>query len=87
MPVNTIQVSRRTMPFDSRIDANGSYTLPQYAFIPHPALQQLSSGMVQSPGAGGQSAGFVQPVAISQRPYPVSPMAATWGIRLQKQSP
>ena len=29
---------------------NGSYTLPRYAFIPHPMLQQLSSGRVGSPG-------------------------------------
>jgi hypothetical protein len=88
MSLNGIPISRRTVAMDMTITANGSYTLPRYAFIPHPALQQLSSGMVQGPNPGIQSADFATVPGIAMRPYPVPSMAG-YGIRSVqlKQSP
>lgn len=88
MTLNVIPISRRTSPMDMTVTANGSYTLPRYAFIPHPALQQLSSGMVMGPTSGIQSADFATVPGISQRPYPV-PILSGYGIRSVsiKQSP
>jgi hypothetical protein len=80
MSANTIQIAARTAGMDPRITANGSYTLPQYAFIPHPALQQLSSGFVSGPMAPQQSAGFAVVPGVSARPLPTS-MGAVYGIR------
>lgn len=80
MPLITTAVSARNQPYDARTTANGSYTLPQYAFIPHPQLQQLSSGMVASPGAFVASAAFAAPPGINGRPYP-TPSLPIYGIR------
>lgn len=81
MPLNTIPISQRTLPYDPRINANGSYTLPQYAFIPHPNLQQLSSGVVLDPGTiAGAPAAFAAPMQL-QRAYPVPVGPAIYGLR------
>jgi hypothetical protein len=88
MSVNALPIGARTIGLDPRITANGSYTLPQYAFIPHPSLQQLSSGMVGAPQPGIISAGFAAPIGIDSRAYP-TPIGAVYGIRAlnYKQSP
>lgn len=89
MSINTVQVAARTHPWDGRTAANGSYTLPQYAFIPHPDLQQLSSGFVSGPLPYGFSAAdFAAIPGISSRPYP-TPDIPVYGIRVinQKVSP
>lgn len=77
--VNPIPIGARTFALDQRISANGSYTLPQYAFIPHPSLQQLSSGSVDGPMAPMISASFTAPPSL-QRAYPV-PDQTAYGIR------
>jgi hypothetical protein len=42
MAVNSIPISKRTLPFQKAIQANGSYTLPQQSFIPPSASRPLS---------------------------------------------
>lgn len=82
MSVNGYQVAGRTHPYDPSITANGSYTLPQYAFIPHPALQQLSRGIVQGPmPMGVQSAAFAAPPGLALRALP-GPQVPVYGIRV-----
>jgi hypothetical protein len=80
MSANTIQIAARNMGMDPRITANGSYTLPQYAFIPHPALQQLSSGFVSGPMAPQQSAAFAVVPGMAGRALPTA-MGSVYGIR------
>lgn len=89
MSINTIPISQRNAPYSPKITANGSYTLPQYAFIPHPDLQQLSSGMVLAPTPGMQSAFFALPSAIAARAMPQANTPSVYGIRAiyYKQSP
>ncbi len=72
MTVNTIQISARTHPYDSRVDANGSYTLPQYAFIPHPSLQAVSGTFIPGPVPAIVSAAFTAPSALAGRAMPAS---------------
>ena len=81
MGINTIPISGRTAAYDPATTANGSYTLPRYAFIPNAALQQLAGPIVLSPGStmGGQSQ-FVAP-PILQRPYPAPAITGVYGIR------
>lgn len=81
MGLNTIPISARTSPYEPRVTANGSYTLPQYAFIPHPALQQLSSGMVLAPTPGMISAFFSLPRGIASRTMPVADTPSVYGMR------
>lgn len=80
MSINALPISRRTVSSDGMITSNGSYTLPRFAFIPHPSLQQLSTGTVQMPTPGGQSAFFAAPGNL-QRPYPSPYMPAAYGVR------
>lgn len=80
MAINTIPISARTIGLDPRVTANGSYTLPQYAFIPHPDLQPMSRGMIPNPGIPSQSAQFMAVPGIQQRPYP-TPQVPVYGIR------
>lgn len=80
MPLLATPVSARTAPYDPRVTANGSYTLPQYAYIPNPQLQQLATGMVAAPGAFVASAAFAAPPGINSRPYP-TPSLPIYGIR------
>lgn len=83
MSVNGLPVSSKTAPYSPQITANGSYTLPQYAFIPHPILQQLSSGQVLAPTLGGMAtADFAALQGIAQRPYPVPNVPSVYGIRM-----
>jgi hypothetical protein len=83
MTINTIPVSARNAPYSPVTTTNGSYTLPQYAFIPHPILQQLSNGMVLAPTLGGIStADFASVLATQQRPYPVPDVPSIYGIRV-----
>ena len=89
MAINTFPISRRTLPGDPRIDANGSYTLPQYAFIPHPALQQLATGNVPGPLPNGfPTANFAAPPGIQRRYYPTA-QVPIYGVRVvnYKSSP
>ena len=81
MSVNTVQISQRQVPFNLRTTANGSYTLPQYVFMPHPSLQQLSGNIVLAPSLNGPPpATFAAPYQ-TQRPYPVADLPSIYGIR------
>jgi hypothetical protein len=81
MTVNAFQISARTAGLDPRITANGSYTLPQYAFIPHSSLQHMATGAIAGPmPAGISSADFAAPAGIQQRPYP-TPHVPLYGVR------
>lgn len=81
MSVNTIPISARNAPYDPKVTANGSFTMPQFAFIPHPALQQLSSGTVMAPTPGMQSAFFALPGPIAARAMPQADNRGVYGIR------
>jgi hypothetical protein len=82
MSINGIPVSSKSAPYSPTITANGSYTLPQYAFIPHPILQQMSSGLVLAPTLGGmQTADFTALQGVAQRPYPTPNVPGVYGIR------
>jgi hypothetical protein len=81
MAINSIPIARRTLPFDSAIEANGNYTLPRHAFIPNPAIQPFSGSMVAGPGAAQISANFDLPGQIASRPYPTPVMPAVYGLR------
>lgn len=89
MSINVIPISQRSIPTNQAITANGSYTLPQYAFIPNAGVQPLSSGFVNNPGPALQSANFVLHPNLASRPYPVPSTPAVYGIRVVqlKQSP
>lgn len=82
MGVNTVPISSRTLPLDGQTTANGSYTLPRYAFIPHASLQQLSGAFVASPTPGGAAIGatFAAPYQL-QRPYPTPSTPNVYGTR------
>jgi hypothetical protein len=90
MSLNSLPVSRRTLPTNTAITANGSYTLPQYAFVPNAGVRPIASGFVPNPSTPGISANFVLPGNIASRPYPV-PVApgSVYGVRavVLKQSP
>lgn len=81
MGINSIPVSRRSLPYSQGITAGGGYTLPQYAFIPHPSLQALASGFVPGPSGAGISANFVLPAQFASRPYPVPMMDGVYAMR------
>lgn len=81
MSLNSVPISRRTLPYNQGITAGGGYTLPQYAFIPHPSLQQVSSGFVQAPSGAAISANFVLPAQTASRPYPVPQMDGVYAMR------
>lgn len=81
MGINSLPISRRTLPYSQGITAAGGYTLPQFAFIPHPSLQQLSSGAVQGPSGATISANFVLPTQFASRPYPVPSMDGVYAMR------
>ena len=81
MSINTVPISARTAPYNPQVTANGSYTLPQYAFIPHPDLQQLSSGTVKAPTPGMPTAFFVLPQQIAARAMPQADNRGVYGIR------
>jgi hypothetical protein len=82
MSVNSIPVSRRTLPLNPQIQANGSYTLPQQIHIPHPVLQQIGSGHVANPLVGGVPSRIGTVAAIAARPYPTPDMPGVHGIRM-----
>ena len=86
MSLNTVQVSARTIPGSAQVTASGGYTLPQYAFFPHPALQVISSGMIPSPGAAMTAAAFTATPG-SQRPYPIPVYGVRSLIAFAKTSP
>lgn len=82
MAINGIPISRRTLPFDPQTTANGSFTLPRFAFIPSPALQQLSGVVVMAPTLGGLTpSAFAAPPQLN-RPYPVPVSGGIYGIRM-----
>lgn len=90
MAINSIAVSARSLPFNGSIEANGSYTLPQHAFIPNRALQPFANGgMVAGPALPQISGTFAQPEQLASRPYPSVALPALYGIRSVqlKQSP
>jgi hypothetical protein len=91
MAINPVSNTSRDKPMNPQVEANGGYTLPQHVFIPHPALQQISSGNVKSPPAtGGVALGIQAHPAIGTRPLPTGPVGVpTHGIRLaiRKASP
>lgn len=80
MGINTIPISGRTSPYDPSTTANGSYTLPRYAFIPNASLQQLQGPIVMAPGAQGGTSNFIAPPML-QRPYPAPAITGVYGIR------
>lgn len=83
MSLNNVPVSGRTAPYDKRLTANGSYTLPQYAFIPHASLQLLAGPIVPGPAIGNDlaTAGFAAPPNLNARPYPTGNRPGVYGIR------
>jgi len=81
MSINTVPISARNAPYSPQITANGSYTLPQYAFIPHPDLHQLASGTVLAPTPGMISAFFSLPNSIAARAMPTSDNRGVYGVR------
>lgn len=81
MGINSVPISNRTLPFNQGITAGGGYTLPQYAFIPHPSLQQISTGVVGNPSGATISANFVLPTQFASRPYPVPQMDGVYAMR------
>lgn len=89
MTINSVPISRRSLPYSQGITAGGGYTLPQYAFIPHPSLKVLATGQVPSPSGAGISANFVLPTQFASRPYPVPQMDGVYAIRqsIVKTSP
>ncbi len=91
MALNPISNTGRTAPMNPQVEANGSYTLPQHVFIPHPSLQQISSGKVNSPPAtGGVALGIQGNPNTVNRLIGTSPSGIpTHGIRLaiRKNSP
>lgn len=81
MPANPVPVSARTIPGSPQLTAGGGFTLPQSVFIPHPALQAISTGRVPSPGGPQQSQVIQQHPGIQLRPYPTPDYSASHGIR------
>lgn len=81
MSMNAVVSTNRWVGTSNAITANGSYTLPKFAFIPHPSTQLLSTGMVGNPAGGIVSANFANLTATSQRPYPVPVTPSLYGIR------
>ena len=81
MTINSVPISKRTLPYSQGITAGGGYTLPQYAFIPHPALKALASGAVAAPSGAAISANFVLPTQFASRPYPVPTMDGVYAMR------
>lgn len=81
MSINTVPIAARNAPYNPQVTANGSFTLPQFAFIPHPDLQQLSSGTVRAPTPGMISAFFALPQQIAARKMPVADNRGVYGIR------
>jgi hypothetical protein len=83
MAVNVIPISGRNKPLNAVVDANGSYTLPQHVFVPHPVLQQISSGHIASPSSYGVTAsGLANNPNIYGRPYPGPNLPGVHGIRM-----
>lgn len=82
MSINSVPISARNAPYSPAITAGGGYTLPQYAFIPSPVLQQLQSGRVTAPSLGGEQTGsYIAGTAIASRPYPIPSANGAWAIR------
>jgi hypothetical protein len=82
MSINTVPTSRRSLPTQVQSTANGNYTLPQYAYIPDPALQQLATGQVLSPTPGGAPAAqFAAVLPAMSRPYPTPMLRGAFAIR------
>lgn len=80
MSANVIPVGARSAPFDAQITANGSYTLPKYAFIPNSQLRAISTGSVPAPSQGGPGGSLVLP-STTRRPYPVPVVGNIYGVR------
>jgi hypothetical protein len=82
MSVNTMPVTRRFMPMQMQATANGSYTLPQYAYIPDPTLAQVGQGCILGPTPGGASATqFAGVINAIGRPYPTPVLTGAFSIR------
>lgn len=81
MSMNAVVATHRWVGTSNAITANGSYTLPRYAFIPHPSTQPLSTGFVGDPSGMVISATFSSLTAATQRPYPVPVTPSLYGIR------
>jgi len=73
------------------MNAGGGYTLPQQVYIPHPVLQQISTGSIGTPsmvmGVPAMS-GAQLPIAVVplhqafMRPYPTASLPGVHGIRM-----
>lgn len=82
MAVNVVPVSARSAPIDTRTLANGSYTLPAYAYIPHAALSQIGTGHVGTP-VGNEPALFrAVPGQSYNANFPTAQLTGVFGTRL-----
>jgi hypothetical protein len=79
--INAVPVSARSMPMDARTGANGSYTLPSYAYIPHPALTQISTGHVGTPLPGAPAQFRAVPGPSFHQQFPTATLTGVYGIR------
>jgi hypothetical protein len=79
MSINVVPIANRSMGLDPQITANGSYTLPKYAFVPHASLHQLSGARVEAPtDQSVASATFAAPWQLA-RDFPT--LAPVYGVR------
>ena len=85
MSINTVPISSRNAGMDVQITANGSYTLPKYAFIPHPALHQLAGPRVNAPTDQTiPTAAFAAPASLARNLPTVAPVYAIRSIHLKR---
>jgi hypothetical protein len=82
MAINTVPVSARTQPLDIRTLAGGGYTLPAYAYFPHAALQQISTGHVGTPMPGQPAQFRAVPGNSYAAHFPTATLTGVFGTRL-----
>jgi hypothetical protein len=84
MAINGIAITGRNVPFDKRINANGSYTLPQFGFVPHPGTRPLGMGHVGDPVAGHMSnPGFIAAAHVDANMLPPNTYGRPFGLKTQ----
>ena len=81
MSVNSIPVSARSAPMDARTLANGSYTLPAYAYIPHASLNQISTGHIGTPMPGMPAQFRAVPGPGTLPSFPRAQLTGVYGVR------
>jgi hypothetical protein len=83
MAVNPISNTSRNAPLNPTVEANGSYTLPQQVYVPHPSLQQISTGRIGNPTSPILSQQVFNHPGITARPMPQGASGyPTHGIRV-----